>query len=645
MSQRTYIYSSNFQKNEYQKSTTTVIENRRQKPNVITIGEKKVTFQNGPSINKLNHSRSEVKLNIKPSLKVNNLNNKTTVVTKSSDKENKNNKETINHSSKNTVHYISGSNNLGQKSEKEQNTTKKYGGYKVEVKPRTNANTTKTNNTVFYSSYKGPAKENTKKNNNTTTIIVEKRSAYKPKDTSIKSEVVTVKTTNNNKEIKDYKNNRIINKNAEENKNKSKETSIKSEVISTRTKNDSKDAKNYNNVTMKNSEDNKNISKEKVIKTEVVTVNTKIENIDVGNRGDRYKKNIEEKKSIPKERIVKTEIVTVKTNIDNQGKKDDILKNNNINKNKEKVEQNTKNNNYKYTREKLTEKNKTDDSLNTANYRRKEKEKEIINVEDKKRNSYVISYIPGSESKILFISKNEQKKDEKNNVNYSKYKISNNKNETIMTEEKNKENINNKRNQKENNNVTEMMGVQKIEKKGILHNKRIGDITNKPEKKVIIVEQRREEMNNKPIINVQREDKKINKLIEQKKNLKFNESIITDTINKEEKEETKNDKEINEKEKLEKTNGLKIALNEIEKESVDHILNKDLVEMFQEVIENNFEFKNDIFFKNLIDTEKKVAIMDNAKISQFESTYKNYENMNDLMKKYTKRARIIVDED
>ena len=127
--------------------------------------------------------------------------------------------------------------------------------------------------------------------------------------------------------------------------------------------------------------------------------------------------------------------------------------------------------------------------------------------------------------------------------------------------------------------------------------------------------------------------------------MKFNESIITDTINKEEKEETKNDKEINKKEKLEKTNELKIALNEIEKESVDHILNKDLVEMFQEVIENNVEFKNDIFFKNLIDTEKKVAIMDNAKISQFESTYKNYENMNDLMKKYTKRARIIVDED
>ena len=78
-------------------------------------------------------------------------------------------------------------------------------------------------------------------------------------------------------------NNNSLNKNVEENKSKSKETSIKSEVISTRAKNDNKDAKNYNNVTMKNSEDNKNISKEKVIKTEVVTVNTKIENIDVVN--------------------------------------------------------------------------------------------------------------------------------------------------------------------------------------------------------------------------------------------------------------------------------------------------------------------------------------------------------------------------
>ena len=186
MSQRTYIYSSNLQKNENIKSTTTVIENRRQKPNVITIEEKKNTFQKGPSNNTLIQSKSENKMNINPSLKVNNLNNKTTIATKSIDKEKKNNKETIHYSAKNTVHYISGSNNLGQKAEKEQNNTKKYGGYKVEIKPRTNANTTKTNNTIFYSSYKGPAKESNNKNN-TTTIIVEKRSTNKPKETSIKS--------------------------------------------------------------------------------------------------------------------------------------------------------------------------------------------------------------------------------------------------------------------------------------------------------------------------------------------------------------------------------------------------------------------------------------------------------------------------
>ena len=115
--------------------------------------------------------------------------------------------------------------------------------------------------------------------------------------------------------------------------------------------------------------------------------------------------------------------------------------------------------------------------------------------------------------------------------------------------------------------------------------------------------------------------------------------------------EEKIEENINENEQKEKRNRLKIALNEIEKASAEKILKKDLAELFEKVLESNLEFKDKIFFKNLCDTAKKVGNMDSDEISH---TYKEIEtrdiirsidNADSLMKKYTTKARRIVEED
>ena len=62
------------------------------------------------------------------------------------------------------------------------------------------------------------------------------------------------------------------------------------------------------------------------------------------------------------------------------------------------------------------------------------------------------------------------------------------------------------------------------------------------------------------------------------------------------------------------------------------------------------EFKDEIFFKNLNDTESKVGNMDKVDKKRISHTYKeietseilsNLENANDLMNKYTQRAKTL----
>ena len=68
-------------------------------------------------------------------------------------------------------------------------------------------------------------------------------------------------------------------------------------------------------------------------------------------------------------------------------------------------------------------------------------------------------------------------------------------------------------------------------------------------------------------------------------------------------------------------------------------------------MEDNLEFKDKIFFKNLNYTEKKVGYMDKEEIPH---TYKeietkeiirNMQSADDLMRKYTHKAKRIIEED
>ena len=101
-------------------------------------------------------------------------------------------------------------------------------------------------------------------------------------------------------------------------------------------------------------------------------------------------------------------------------------------------------------------------------------------------------------------------------------------------------------------------------------------------------------------------------------------------------------------------NRLKNALIEIERFNAKKTLKGDMAEMFNKILKSNFDFKENIFFKNLIDTDLKVGDLDSVKKRPVSHTFKeietieilrNHQNADDLMKKYTNRAKLIVDED
>ena len=108
------------------------------------------------------------------------------------------------------------------------------------------------------------------------------------------------------------------------------------------------------------------------------------------------------------------------------------------------------------------------------------------------------------------------------------------------------------------------------------------------------------------------------------------------------------------KDEKEKKNKLKEDINEIERVCTSKTLKKDLVELYQKVLENNSEFRENIFFKNLLDTEKKIGKLDDLNEKQISHTFKevkgkdilrNIENENSLIRKYTLRAKRIYDND
>ena len=126
--------------------------------------------------------------------------------------------------------------------------------------------------------------------------------------------------------------------------------------------------------------------------------------------------------------------------------------------------------------------------------------------------------------------------------------------------------------------------------------------------------------------------------IENKENIIKNEIIIKEDVIKE-----KN-----------KKNKLKEDINEIERVCTDKTLKKDLIELYEKVVENNSEFKDKIFFKNLLNMERKIGKMDDLNQNKISHTFKEIETRkilkiiedeNSLMRKYTIRAKKINDVD
>ena len=124
---------------------------------------------------------------------------------------------------------------------------------------------------------------------------------------------------------------------------------------------------------------------------------------------------------------------------------------------------------------------------------------------------------------------------------------------------------------------------------------------------------------------------------------------------KKEKKEKKIINEANKELKKPKKNKLKDDINLIERICTSKTLKKDLMEIYEKMLENNAEFRDKIFFKNLLDTEKNIGIMDSYKDKEkpishtfkeikTENILRNIDNEESLIKKYTLRAQKINDE-
>ena len=110
---------------------------------------------------------------------------------------------------------------------------------------------------------------------------------------------------------------------------------------------------------------------------------------------------------------------------------------------------------------------------------------------------------------------------------------------------------------------------------------------------------------------------------------------------------TKKEKFLKENDEFSKMNN---TINELEEFNAKKILKGDLYEMYEELIRDNLGFKDDVFFVNLNYCEKKVGDCDNRLISHSykeypkEKFFKEYPPHEELLNKYIKKAKRIVNE-
>ena len=110
---------------------------------------------------------------------------------------------------------------------------------------------------------------------------------------------------------------------------------------------------------------------------------------------------------------------------------------------------------------------------------------------------------------------------------------------------------------------------------------------------------------------------------------------------------TKKEKFLKENDEFSKMNN---TINELEEFNAKKILKGDLYEIYKELIHDNLDFKDDVFFVNLNYCEKKVGDCDNRLISHSykeypkEKFFKEYPPHEELLNKYTKKAKKIRNE-
>ena len=365
---------------------------------------------------------------------------------------------------------------------------------------------------------------------------------------------------------------------------------------------------------------NKTVKEEKTEKTPNAYTSTRYTKTTVV---ETEKNNINK----PDEKVVKTEVHIVKTK--NETPKE--IENKKENNDEPKA-------NYRSRRFRF---NKTDEDLPP---KKEDKEKEDIKIESRKRNTLQVAFNPYSRRlKDMNIEKdtdnnkadnNDNPDNNKRNYNYYKNKNKNEQNDTDNVD--NDKNINedrdnnpNKENKDNNNYKHKSYKNDNPDNSNQSYNN--GNNNNTYSKYRAAKTEPSDDTDNSY------KYKSYSKTTKKDGNKKV---VTEETI----------EENINE---TERKNRLKNALNEIERVCADRTLKNDLIELFNKVLEQNMEFKEEIFFRNLTDTERKVGNMDKVDMKRISHTYKeietseilsNLENADDLMNKYTQRAKTVVEE-
>ena len=331
----------------------------------------------------------------------------------------------------------------------------------------------------------------------------------------------------------------------------------------------------------------------------------------------------------PEEKIVKTEVHVVETktetpkDIENKNEKNDEPKGN-----------------YRFRKYRA---NKTDEDLPP---KKEDKEKEDIKVQSRKRKTLETAFNPFSRRlKDIKIdddnNANNNDNIDNNKRGYNYYKKKNNKIEPIDNNADNEKNINEDRNDNPNKENTDDSNNNKNKS----YKKENPDNSDNNKYK-----SNKKDINNNTDTKYRSTKTEPSDDTENSYKFKSYSKITKKDGNKKVVKEETIEENINE---TDRKNRLKNALNEIERVCAERTLKNDLIELFNRVLENNMKFKDDIFFRNLTDTERRVGNLDKIDKKKISHTFKeietseilsNLENANDLMNKYTQRAKTVVEE-